>query len=639
MRSPNDADIQVIDLTNRCFKRCSSCTRDVAHQVETKEMTPEMFRKALNSLKGWWKPGKVIGLIGGEPTLNKHFAEICKIFREEFNPGVTTHGRLPIPDMNAFAQERLFDRSNGKGLWTSFGPKFMTHAEDIYDTFSHWNSNDHSEGGLHQTSLVDAKEMCEALHIPWSEWPKWRDRCWLQSSWSGTITPRGRAYFCERAGMLDELYNDGGLGWDIEKEPDWWKRKPEEFGEQLSICDMCSLALPGPSQVDSLERDIIGKDHRIRLQMLGSPAIKRGNFEQFDPATHIERRTIDRKDNYVAESGRRVAVDNEFIKPRKTTLVVVCVGRAEHLKKTLAHNAKLVDEIVVVTSFEDLATIDVLQANPNSDGKVRLVMSDRCYENEDTFNKGKMINDGVKAIKDPDWIILADADVYLNPKLPEFIKGHSFNPGVLYGTERYDFTKGEIDTVLESVQILPDRKNPGLHECAKHLQFERRGAIGVNAEPNGYFQMFHHRAQAIRDRWPNVMSEAFCSAGSVDSWFLQQFDPGKRVLCPDIAVVHIEHGPRGTLWNGEYIAKRRGWRQLGIITPKGEFALVPGEVAHRGAVVRLTSTLDEKVSFVHGIYDGDSFPERIVRMENGRLLFEGKDTNGCHIHVAYYHEG
>lgn len=607
MRSPAEMDILVIDITNRCFLACSNCTRDVAHQTHTREMTPDTFRKALASLKPWWKPGRVIGLIGGEPTLNKHFAEICRIFRDEFNPGALKLGRKPIRHMDQFAHDRLFDRTNGKGLWTSFGPRFMDHFEDVLDTFSHWNANDHSQGGKHQTALVDAREMCEALGIPWSEWPKYRDTCWVQNSWSASITPRGKAYFCERAAQLDELYNDGKLGWDIEAEPDWWKRRPDQFGEQLSICERCSLALPGPSQVDALDRDIIGKSHRIQLELIGSPAVKGGRFEEFDPAKHIERRTIETRDNYIAPSCVRVSDDNPHLKPKKLTAVVVCVGRAEQLRETLAWNAKLVDELVVVT--------DTLNESTKL-GNVRFVASTRFREMGHAFNKGKMINDALTSISNPDWILLTDADVFLSPKLPEFMRTHAINPGVLYGTHRYDINPKRVADFKAG-------RNAGSWPAA----------VGVNLEPNGYFQLFNRRAHAIRARWPAVMSESFCSAGGVDSWFLQQFPADKRCVVPQLAVVHIAHAKTaGADWNGE---RRPGtWRQCAMLTGRGPIWTENIEIPAR---LRLTDTLHGESVEVE--FDGTIPTDTVCANGDGGLMFNGRDIGGHHVHVAYFFEG
>lgn len=615
MRSPSDMEFLVIDVINRCFLKCSNCTRNIAHQTQTREMTPDTFRVALASLRGWWKPGRIIGLMGGEPTLNRHFEEICRIFREEFNPGVTTHGRQPIRDFNRFAYERLFDRTNGKGLLTSFGPKFTDYYEVVMDTFSHWNPNDHSAGtGVHQTSLVDAREMCAALGIDWSKWPALRDACWLQNTWSASILPGGKAYFCERAAQLDLLYNDGKLGWDVAVEPNWWKRTPEQFGEQLSICQMCSMALPGPGQIDQLDRDIIGKAHVQRLIQIGSPAVTRGNYEAFDPAVHTEHRKIQCSDNYVAPSGCRVANDNPYIYGKHVSCIVVSVGRARHLAITLPLNITQVDEMIVVTTSSDVQTQDLVRAFEG----VKLVISDRCYDDNHAFNKGRMINDGLQAVTQMDWVILTDADVLLNPALKQWMAQNAINPGVLYGTQRVE-VKEEMIQQSGTLRIKLD-------------------ATGFNAEPNGYFQLFNRRALAIRDRGKAVMSEAFCSAGGVDSWFLQQFPKDKRHVVFELAVVHIQHGTVwGSGWNGAVTSTHPLWRQCGMLTAQG---FVPIRDMPSGPLLlRLTDTLNARAW--EGTIGADHrLPDNVVAGDgHGGVIFCGQPIGPHHIHVAWWDDG
>ena len=591
MRSPSEMDILVIDITNRCFLSCSNCTRAVAHQTSKREMTPDQLRAALRSLKGWWAPGRVVGLIGGEPTLHSQFSEMCKVFREEWNPGADpTHGREPIADFNQFAEQRLFDRRNGRGLWTSFGPRFIDHYETVMDTFSHWNPNDHTAGGVHQTGLVDAKEMCEALGIPWEDFPKYRDNCWVQNTWSGSVTPKG-AYFCEHAGTLDLLYNEGRKAWPIEE--GWWKRGPEEFGDQIDICEQCSLCLPGPSQRDDKDRDILGAAHRHRLEMVGSPAVKGGRFEAFDPDKHIERRKVETKDNYTA--GPRVSPDNRSMMPKKLSLVTVCVGRAEHLRQTLAHNAERVDEVIVVCHPDDTDTGSEI-------GKiygVKWVDSESCFHDGHAFNKGRMLNDGFKALApDADWVVVADCDVFLPDNLHKFVRTHALNPGVLYGCKRDNGSEGMAD---------------------------------ANEEPNGFFQLFNRRASAIRDRWPAVMSEEFCSAGGIDSWFMAQFPPGKQVMIPELTVRHIPHGERfGEKWNGE----RQGpyWRQVAILTHKQLYPVGP-LATENPKRVKFTDTLRGK-TWEGDWPDGGNFPESVIAVRSDGITFLGEDVGQYHIHMA-----
>lgn len=593
MRSPSEMDIVVIDLTNKCHLSCSNCTRLVAHQPVKWDMDLPTFEKAVRSLEGWDGPGKVVGLIGGEPTLNKDFEAIAVRFKELW--GGETNGPKgvpPIADFNAYANERLHDRSSGRGLWTSLGVRFNQHAETIHDVFDHWNTNTHEAGGRHQTGLVDRKEMCEALGISDEEWIKYRDNCWVQNTWSATITPKG-SYFCEVAAHLDMLFNDGKRAWPIE--PGWWKRKPEEFGEQLEICEMCSLCLPGPSQEDAKEKDIIGEGHRIRLQMAGSPAMKKGNYELYDPAKHREQRLVETKDSYVA--GCRVGPDHASQKPQRVAAVVVAVGEkaTEDLHHTAEGNAALVDQLIIVTDKK-------LRYLPEA-ANITVVQSDAWRKGDAAFNKGAMLNVGLAAITNPDWIILTDADVHLNKALKGYLKKVTLNPGVLYGTARIESKGGQHNE-------------------------------GVNAEPNGYFQLFNRKAKAIRDRWPQVMSEAFCSAGGVDSWFMQQWPAEKRVVDLALAVTHRSHGSAlGDGWNGEATAPC--WRQAGMVTPDG---MIETEKLPEGPVMlKFTDTLNGKRAKWRTEAD-HAVPAEVLELTPQGIRFRGEDIGHHHVHVAYWRD-
>lgn len=610
MRSPESMDIIVLDITNRCFLACSNCTRLVAHQTKTREMTPDQLAIAMMSLRGWWKPGKIIGLIGGEPTLHSKFKDLCKEVRDEatyLGDRLPKHGREPIADFNAFAEERLYDRTTNRfGLWTSFGPRFMDHYEAIMDTFGHWNPNDHTASGLHQSWLIDRKETCDALGIDEAGWIEFRDNCWVQNKWSASITPKG-AYFCEVAGAIDMLYNDGAAAWPVTA--DWWKRTPADFKGQMHLCERCSMALPTVGEVDHLDRDVIGEGHRISLATVGSPAVK---GQRFTPAeiADVGARTVETADSYT--NGPRVSPLNQFVVPKKLSAVVVCVGRAEHLRQTLKHNAEQVDELVVVVLQEDHETIgaidDVRDDIGDQDG-LRIKIAVSVKQEDFAFNKGFMMNAGLASIVNPDWVVLTDADVCLSPRLREYVGSHSLNPGVLYGTWRFEV--GRTDD-----------------------------ADGVDVEPNGYFQLFNRRAATLKGKWPLVMSENFCSAGGIDSWFMQQWPEDKRVIIPELAVMHIPHGEFGAGWNGT--PGRECWFQVGTITASGVQMVrgLPKVKAGEKRKFRLTDTLHGN-SVVYDMMPGECDFDRIVRHEAPvghegwwNLIFNGKNIGRHHIHLA-----
>ena len=588
MRSPADMDIVQIDISTKCHLKCSNCTRLIPHQPSRDDMSIEVFETAVKSMEGWNAPNKLIGIIAGEPTLHSNFEQISRRFSELWGNDDTENGRMPIRDFNAFATERLFDRSNGRGLWTSLGAGFYRHYETIMDVYSHWNTNTHESGGRHQALLITRKDYTKATGLSDDEWVKNRDDCWVQKLWSATINDKG-AYFCEVAGAIDRLYFGGSHAWPVEQ--GWWQRTPDDFKDQLDLCNYCALAQPGPSQLDILERDIISEESRQILAKLKSPAIKKGAYELFDAVNHKEKRQVETRDNYVGDD-RRVGIGNSSTKPKKLSCVLVSVGYGDDLAETLPRNIALFDELVVVTSTDDEKSQEVAKAHGAT-----LVISDRCFDDDHAFNKGRMLNDGLAALKEPDWVLLTDADIVHHQDLRELFMGHSWNPGCLDFTGRRDRTpvEGQKDK--------------------------------VNMEPNGYFQLFHPKASAIRDRWPKLMSEEFCSAGGVDSWFWQQWRRDNLIAIPDFAVEHLSSRTLGQNWNG--VTPQAGkWRQLGVLTVNGFSSFIPMEKLPD--VLKLTDTLYGQ-SVIIEVKDLDSY----ARIVPTGLEFLGKELGPSHIHVAF----
>lgn len=590
MRSPADMDIVQIDISTKCHLKCSNCTRLIPHQPKRDDMALDTFERAVRSMEGWNGPNKVLGIIAGEPTLHSEFEAISWRFAEMWGGPLTGNGVLPIKDFNHFATERLFDRSTGRGLWTSLGTGFYRHYETIMQVYGHWNTNTHESGGRHQALLITRDDYKKATGISDEQWLQNRDNCWVQKLWSASINDKG-AYFCEVAAAIDRLYFNGKHAWPVEQ--GWWQRQPADFGAQLDLCNYCALAQPGPSQLDILERDIISEQNVARLKEVKSPAVKKGAYELYDGALHVERRAVDKRDNYIGEE-RRVGIGNRSTKPSKLSGVVVSVNYGDRLAKTLPGNIKHFDQFVVVTTSADTLTQEVAK-----DCGATLVISERCYDDDHAFNKGRMQNDGLAALKDPDWIIFTDADIALNPATRDLIFGHSFNPGCLHFTQRRD-------------SVLVENQNPD-----------------ANREPNGYFQLFNPRAKAIRSRWPKIMCEEFCSAGSVDTWFWQQWPRDKIVFVPGLGVEHLASTSIGLNWNGTATKQPQGkWSQFGILTIEGFWTI--HEMTKVPDVIKLTDTKYGE-SVVIEAKDLQSY----VRTIPTGLEFLGKPIDVCHIHVAY----
>lgn len=269
-------EIIQIDITNACPHICSNCTRFCGHHKKPFFMDFATFKKAVDSLKDF---PNMVGIIGGEPTVHPEFEKFAEYIRKSRTGGGIrfTLLREPAFDMLLYMKKVLQRLDNKLGLWSSLNEGYYKHFEIINDTFPTQFLNDHDNACKHQALLMPRKE----LGIPDDEWIKKRDACWIQNTWSATITPKG-AFFCEVAGSLDMLFNGPG-GWKIE--PGWWKRTPDEFGDQLKWCERCSGCLDVPQRISNDERDDMTPEVYRRLKKIGSPKIKKGNYVVHDPKT------------------------------------------------------------------------------------------------------------------------------------------------------------------------------------------------------------------------------------------------------------------------------------------------------------------------------------------------------------------
>lgn len=279
MKSPADMRIIQIDLTNACAHSCANCTRFCGHHKTPFFMPPETFRKAVDSMDGF---EGMVGIMGGEPTLHPQFAELVAYYASRV-PEDKPYVKYLTP-ARSFVQHRnchLSSVEHRRGLWSSLGRQYYKNFELIQDTFPYQCINDHQNSGLHQALLMTRKE----LGIPDEKWIALRDQCWVQNLWSASITPKG-AFFCEVAGALDMLF-DGPGGWPIE--PGWWKRTPDQFGDQLQWCELCSAALSVPRVQANTENDIVSPVMLEKLKGVASPKVAKGNVTVLSPQEYLQK--------------------------------------------------------------------------------------------------------------------------------------------------------------------------------------------------------------------------------------------------------------------------------------------------------------------------------------------------------------
>ena len=269
MKSPAEQKIIQIDITNACPHSCSNCTRFCGHHVKPFMMEYTTFTRAVDSLADF--PG-MIGVMGGEPTLHPDFERMVDYYASVIGSrDRSRRAQEPLIDFSQYRTEELSSVECKRGLWTSLGAGYYRNYEQIQEVFDYQCINDHANPGLHQALLITRRE----LGIPDEEWFALRDACWVQNLWSSCITPKG-AFFCEVAGALDRLF-DGPGGWPVE--PEWWRRKPEDFGDQLQWCEWCGAALQSPRRQANDEIDDVSPVLLKKLQEVHSPKVRANGVE------------------------------------------------------------------------------------------------------------------------------------------------------------------------------------------------------------------------------------------------------------------------------------------------------------------------------------------------------------------------
>ncbi len=494
-------------------------------------MSVSYFKKALASLKEY---KGMIGIMGGEPTLHPMFKEIVSLL-----PNLGTPDYKPIRDFSGYRTARLSRINHRVGLWTSLGDKYYEHFEAIQDTFPYQCINDHSHKGEHITLLASYKE----LGFTGDEFRRYRDDCWVQREWSASITPKG-AFFCEVAGALDMLY-DGAGGWDLDS--DWWKKQPDEFGEQLKWCEVCSACLPVPKVEARLGVDLVTQAHADKLKALGSKK-KIEILTGYDKTKYTANKSCE---PYLPKEGNtaRIASTNESLKPRRIDAFIVCENYSDYLDEALKFNTLILDSINVVSSKTDLLTEAVCKKHG-----VNFIVSERIHQGKAPFAKGKAINDALEMVKPTDWVLIMDADVILSPTS---IRHLTLNPGALYFTRRWGPEK------LQDVPIFLRELRTCYSVCdvdalkakyASKREAKVEGRIGNDVEhlPFGYFQLFNMKASALKGL-TKVYPEVSDTAELDDKIFGFEVYPKHKIVSlpvPEFDVIHLPHGMFKENWAG-----------------------------------------------------------------------------------------
>ena len=208
-----------------------------------------------------------------------------------------------------------------------------------------------------------------------------------------------------------------------------------------------------------------------------------------------------------------VEVKNKIKTP---SVIIVSVNYNDYLLVSLSNNIKYFEDITVVTSSDDLMCHKICDRF-----KVKCIITDRMYEDGALFNKGKAINDGIKSISNPEWILLLDADIVITEKI-DLVE----DKNILYTSDRY---------ICDNYNMYKDWKDG-------KIEIDKIGKYEVN-KGLGFFQLFNIDNSNINKELP--FPESSNDAAWSDLQFRDKFIKRNKI---DKYVIHLGSAYRN--WKG-----------------------------------------------------------------------------------------
>lgn len=205
--------------------------------------------------------------------------------------------------------------------------------------------------------------------------------------------------------------------------------------------------------------------------------------------------------------------------------IMVSVDYSDLLAISLKYNRHHFEEVMVVTSFTDVETVKVCQAN-----NARAFMTNAFYENGAVFNKFLALEQGLDFLGRDGWICVMDSDVLWprDIKMDELslLPQHHFINGCLYTPRRRMF-----EDVTQPIPQENEWGNYPLHPQSREFA--------------GYTQIFHASDLVLGPapwhdtRWKHC--------GGADSEFQNKWKDENKIR-PPWEILHL--GPAGTNWCG-----------------------------------------------------------------------------------------
>jgi glycosyltransferase involved in cell wall biosynthesis len=200
------------------------------------------------------------------------------------------------------------------------------------------------------------------------------------------------------------------------------------------------------------------------------------------------------------------------------------------------------DNMVIVTSVEDTLTQKICEYWHVRCIKVRI-------NKDEGFPKGKLINIGLENLKQTDWVVHMDADIYLPPHFKRTMETITLDKDAIYHMDRMNCSNFADWIRFLQKPLVQHENDIFVHSgpfptATRVASLSRDGIIAI-----GFFQCFHQGTKNLK------YNEEHTSAARGDMLFGMKFPRDKRQFLPECIAIHLETKikegePHGQNWDG-----------------------------------------------------------------------------------------
>jgi hypothetical protein len=231
----------------------------------------------------------------------------------------------------------------------------------------------------------------------------------------------------------------------------------------------------------------------------------------------------------------------------KLEAVTVSVGYADYLAVVAQANRHLFDRWVIVTTPGDSETREVCRKF-----SLPTLLTEEFYRDGAKFNKGRGVALGMDQIDGTGWILHCDADIVFPPDLRNWLDRAHLDESCCYGFDR---------VMCRSWKDWRNLRDSGYLQHDYHCRCNFPAGYDVGTRwvspihswvPIGFAQLFHGSADTPHGFHQKAYPHWSNSASRSDVQFSLQWDRRKRILLPEVIVLHLESEPSalGANWKG-----------------------------------------------------------------------------------------